>query len=224
MCKQTGRTFCSELGADIAKWSKVAPLAKPELIAESLEFFIIAFFLAIKGEIENARQFIKNSPDNELRTWFHEHAQNTGTWRFKAFGVKALEAVFPLDSEKNVMKFHREIFARDNFRCRYCESKVIPKSVFKRARSILGQDHNGIEFVPLGGTNLTRSGFYLMFAATLDHVIPWSLGGRTDACNLVTCCWSCNYGKMNYTLEQLGINNPLDREPHSDSTWKGLLD
>jgi 5-methylcytosine-specific restriction endonuclease McrA len=50
-----------------------------------------------------------------------------------------------------------------------------------------------------------------MFVATLDHVVPLSLGGRTNESNLVTCCWSCNYGKANYTVEQIGIDNPLDR-------------
>jgi 5-methylcytosine-specific restriction endonuclease McrA len=47
-----------------------------------------------------------------------------------------------------------------------------------------------------------------MFVATLDHVIPWSLGGRTDESNLVSSCWSCNYGKANFTVEQIGIRNP----------------
>jgi 5-methylcytosine-specific restriction endonuclease McrA len=48
-----------------------------------------------------------------------------------------------------------------------------------------------------------------MFVATLDHVTPWSLGGRTDESNLVTSCWSCNYGKANFTVEQIGIRNPF---------------
>ena len=224
MCKQLEKSHCSELTEDLSAWSKDAPLAKPEWITQSIDFFINAFSLAMEGEIENARELIEHSRDVDLRTWFHEHAQNTGTWRYKAFGVSASEAVLPLDPEKNVMKFQKEIFCRDNYRCRYCGSKVIPKSVFNKVQGKLGKDSRGIDYVPLGRTNMTRSGFYLMFAATLDHVIPWSLGGRTDASNLVTCCWSCNYGKMNYTLEQLGLNNPLDREPHLDSTWKGLED
>ena len=224
MCKQLGKSHCSELTEDIAAWSKDAPLAKPEWITGSIDVFVDCLTLAMDGEIVQARELIKHSRDVDLRAWFDDHAQNTGTWRYKSLGVNAPEAVLPLDPEKNVMKFQMEIFSRDNYRCRYCESKVIPKSVFKRVQGILGQDPSGFDYVPLGQTNMTRSGFYLMFAATLDHVIPWSLGGRTEASNLVTCCWSCNYGKMNYTLEQLGLNNPFEREPHSDTTWKGLED
>lgn len=224
MCKQEGKSFCSELTEDIAVWSKDAPLAKPEWILESIDFFINSFTLAMDGKIGDAQQLIIDSPDIDLRTWFDVHAQNTGTWRYKALGVHAPTMMLPLDPVKTITKLQALIFARDNFHCRYCDSKVIPKPVFVRAQGILGQDPSGTDFVPLGETNMSRSGYYLMFAGTLDHVIPHSLGGRTDASNLVTCCWSCNYGKMNYALEQLGLNNPMDRAPHSDSTWKGLQD
>ena len=84
---------------------------------------------------------------------------------------------------------------------------MVPKKVFEKANLLIGSTD-----LPLGDTNLTRSGFYLIFVATLDHVMPWSLGGRTDESNLVTSCWSCNYGKANFTVEQIGISNPLDRD------------
>ena len=222
MCKQKGKSFCSELTEDVATWSKNAPLAKPEWVTASIDYFINAFTLARGGEIDSARKIIKNSRDVDLRTWFDEHAQNSGTWRYKALRMKAPDAVLPLDPVSKPTNFQSEIFFRDRFRCRYCESKVIPKSVFKKMQRLLGQDATGVDFVQLGRTNPTRSGFYLMFAGTLDHVVPHSLGGRTDITNLVTSCWSCNFGKMNYTLEQLGLNNPWDREPHLDSTWSGL--
>jgi len=37
---------------------------------------------------------------------------------------------------------------------------------------------------------------------------PHSLGGRTELDNLVTSCYSCNFGKAEYTLKQLGIDDP----------------
>jgi hypothetical protein len=91
----------------------------------------------------------------------------------------------------------------------------MPKKLFKKAQSLIGKT-----YLPLGSTNLTRSGFYLMFVATLDHVLPLSLGGRTNESNLVTSCWSCNYGKANFTVEQIGINNPLDRDIDLDKENK----
>ena len=140
-----------------------------------------------------------------------------GTWRYKALGVTTPEVRLRLDPVKAFAKFQAPLFARDNDRCRYCQSKVIPAKVFRALQRIVGE-----ELLRLNGTNAGRSGFYLMFAATLDHVIPWSLGGRTDVNNLVTCCWSCNCGKANYRLEQLGLDNPFARVPSIDTSWRDL--
>lgn len=156
-----------------------------------------------EGNLDDAKSLLKELPDLEMREWFSVHAQNSGAWRSKAFGIPSPAPIMPLDPVKAFTKFKSSVFARDNFRCRYCSSEVFPKKVFKHAHAALGA-----EALPLGSTNATRSGFYLLFVATLDHVLPWSLGGRTDESNLVTCCWSCNYGKANYTVEQLGLNDP----------------
>jgi hypothetical protein len=203
MCKQKGRNFCSELGENSLLWSKDAPLQKPDWIKEAFQTFSEVVAHTLDGKIEEARSLLKQAPDLEMREWFGVHAQNTGAWRSKAFATLAPTPVMPLDPVKSFTRFEPLVFARDNFRCCYCDSEVLPKKVFKQVHTALGA-----ETLPLGSTNTTRSGFYLMFVATLDHVLPWSLGGRTDESNLVTCCWSCNYGKANFTVEQLGLNDP----------------
>ncbi|HUW77243.1 MAG TPA: HNH endonuclease [Candidatus Nanopelagicaceae bacterium] len=58
--------------------------------------------------------------------------------------------------------------------------------------------------------------FWVGVNITLDHVTPHRLGGRTDEANLVTSCWPCNYGKMEYTVEQIGIVDPLLTPPMED--------
>jgi len=206
MCKQGDAEFCSELGQDSSNWSANAPLEKPEWIKDSFQICFDAFILALEGKIDAAQLKLKNSRDLEMRTWYHIHAQNTAVWRSDAFKIKDPKIVLPLDAVKSFSKFEKKLYARDNYKCRYCSCYVMPKKLFKKAQSLVGET-----YLPLGRTNLTRSGFYLMFVATLDHVVPLSLGGRTNESNLVTCCWSCNYGKANYTVEQIGIDNPLDR-------------
>ena len=207
MCIQGATGFCSELGKDPSSWSTDSPLKKPEWIIDSFEVLVDAINHASTGNVDLARLIIKNSRDLEMRTWYHVHAQNIATWRSETLTIEAPEPILPLDPENRFSKFESILFARDNYKCRYCADPVIPKKVFKKAQSLIGSTD-----LPLGRTNLTRSGFYLMFVATLDHVMPWSLGGRTDRSNLVTSCWSCNYGKANFTVEQIGINNPLDRD------------
>jgi len=205
MCKQGDAKFCSELGQDSSNWSANAPLEKPEWIKDSFQILVDAITDASAGKEELARSILKNSRDLEMRTWYDVHAQNVAKWRFDNFKIETPEPILPLDPENRFSKFERKLFARDNYACRYCTDPVIPKKVFERAQSLIGSTD-----LPLGRTNLTRSGFYLMFVATLDHVIPWSLGGRTDESNLVTSCWSCNYGKANFTVEQIGIKTPFN--------------
>jgi len=51
----------------------------------------------------------------------------------------------------------------------------------------------------------------LMNTAHIDHVIPWSKGGKTTSDNLVASCNTCNIAKSNHTgiapktLEELGL-------------------
>lgn len=214
MCKKRNADFCTELGRDSLSWSSDAPLKKPKWIKGSFESLVDAITYASAGKVDLARSILKNSRDLEMRTWYDVHAQNIAKWRSDAFKVQSPEPVLPLDPVKTFSKYESKLFARDNYKCRYCSDYVVPKNVFKKANLLIGSAG-----LPLGRTNLTRSGFYLIFVATLDHVIPWSLGGRTDESNLVTSCWSCNYGKANFTVEQIGIKNPFNsmtvRDPKS---------
>lgn len=211
MCKKGDAEFCSELGRDVSSWSDEAPIKKPEWIQDSFQLLVDAITHASVGKVDLARTILKDSKDLEMRTWYHVHAQNIAQWRFDRFKVKSPEPVLPLDPVTSLSKFETKLFARDNYKCQYCSDPVIPKKVFTKANSRIGSTD-----LPLGRTNLTRSGFYSIFVATLDHVLPWSLGGRTDESNLVTCCWSCNYGKANFTVEQIGIRNPFNAKIERD--------
>jgi 5-methylcytosine-specific restriction endonuclease McrA len=220
MCKKGEAEFCSELGNDSSLWSANAPLEKPDWIKDSFQILVDAITQASTGKADLARSILKHSRDLEMRTWYHVHAQNVAKWRFDTLKIETPEPILPLDPENRFSKFERKLFARDNYKCRYCTDPVVPKKVFEKAQSLIGSTD-----LPLGRSNLTRSGFYLMFVATLDHVIPWSLGGRTDESNLVTSCWSCNYGKANFTIEQIGIENPFNTtlEPDPQNRVAGLL-
>ncbi|WP_428391627.1 HNH endonuclease [Lichenicoccus sp.] len=55
----------------------------------------------------------------------------------------------------------------------------------------------------------------------VDHLVPHSRGGTDEAGNLVTSCQSCNYGKRDWIIEELGLSDPRMRAPRLDS-WDGL--
>ena len=71
--------------------------------------------------------------------------------------------------------------------------------------------------------NLKRNGLTLGLRGVADHVDPYASGGETEADNLVTSCYSCNFGKAGYTLKQMGLNDPRARKPVNDD-WTGLTE
>jgi len=208
MCKQRGSGFCSELGSDPDKWSRNEPLPKPADFDQLWSRFQDVIMHERRREFQQARAILEAFPGESLRQWFDVHAQNSGEWRSKEFNIQAPNRILPLDPVKQFNKYFSEILKRDNFRCRYCGRTVIPSIWLKEIHL-----HIGSQFFPIGRKNSDRNGYFLNLCATLDHVLPHSLGGQTNPNNLVTSCWPCNYGKMNWTLEQIGLEDPFLREP-----------
>jgi 5-methylcytosine-specific restriction endonuclease McrA len=61
-----------------------------------------------------------------------------------------------------------------------------------------------------------------------DHVLPYSRGGESSLGNLVITCASCNFGRMEWTLEEVGLMDPriAPAPPSWDlaAKWNGLED
>ena len=108
-----------------------------------------------------------------------------------------------------------EIYSRDGWTCRFCDSKVISK----KARAVF------IKLFP----EETRwhlpefqkhSALYAM-SSSLDHVVPHSRGGKNEIENFVTACYCCQFGRGQWTLEETELEDPRKRPPIS-GTWDGL--
>lgn len=107
------------------------------------------------------------------------------------------------------------VFARDGWRCRYCGIKVICKS----ARSVFTR----IVPIPAAWTSVRRQGHSALYAlaSSLDHVVPHGRGGRNEDANFVTACYGCQFGRGEWTLDEVQVTDPRGREPVIDS-WDGL--
>jgi len=108
-----------------------------------------------------------------------------------------------------------EIMRRDGFRCRFCESKVIVKSVHSIFANALPDEARQ------GTTNETRHFGISNLTASIDHIVPYSRSGTNDPENLVTACPTCNYGRENWLLDEVEIENPFNYQPIVDE-WDGL--
>jgi hypothetical protein len=104
---------------------------------------------------------------------------------------------------------------RDGYHCRFCGIPVARKQIRDRLRKLYPT------VLPWGRTNLTQHAAFQAMWAQYDHVLPYARGGNSDLDNMVVTCAPCNFGRMNYILEEVGLADPRTREP-IHSTWDGL--
>jgi hypothetical protein len=107
------------------------------------------------------------------------------------------------------------LHSRDGYHCRFCGIPVIRPEVRKRIM-------NAFPLVLRWGKRNTdqHTAFQAMWAQ-YDHLTPHSRGGANDLENIVVTCAPCNFGRMEYTLEEVGLIDPRLRQPIR-SAWDGL--
>ncbi len=216
MCR--GKKQCVELGTDISLWNKKSPLQPPKWFNNEIKLFEIAFELALQNKIRESIDILSKIRDLDLRSWYVEHGQLSGRFRNRELEIKIQKSKnILLDKLRSPDKYRKEVFERDNYTCQYCGGKVIQKEIFKKYENLVGK-----KYFRATGTNAERHGVVLAFRANADHVIPWPHGGKTNSKNLVTSCWSCNYGKSGYALKEIKLDNPRDNS-FSNNDWNGLV-
>ena len=219
MCR--GKKVCSELGTDPAKFDKECPLRQPVWIEPCINTFIEALESFIAGRRTDCLDLLQSIHDQEraFTEWYIEHGQISGNYRVRVLQPPPPQQIAEmLDPVRNVSKaLQNQILQRDHYHCRYCGCRLIDRKVMQAFVDKLASP-----LLTRGRKNVEKHGVILATWPYIDHVVPHSLGGRTEADNLVSSCYSCNFGKDSYTCEEVGIANPLSRAPINDG-WDGLL-
>ena len=109
----------------------------------------------------------------------------------------------------------RALHARDGFRCRFCGIPVVRKEI--RAHIVAAYPLEA----SWGKKNAEQHAALQAMWAQYDHILPHSRGGTNDLSNMVVTCAPCNFGRMEFTLEEVGLADPRGREPLR-SAWDGL--
>jgi hypothetical protein len=104
---------------------------------------------------------------------------------------------------------------RDGYHCRFCGIPVVRKQIRDRLRKLYPTA------LPWGRTNMTQHAAFQAMWAQYDHVLPYARGGNSTLDNMIVTCAPCNFGRMNYILEEVGLADPRGREPIG-SKWDGL--
>jgi hypothetical protein len=112
-------------------------------------------------------------------------------------------------------KEQASLIEKHGYKCAFCGIPLIHKRVRSRAVRLYP------ESVSWGRTNQTQHAAFQAMWLQFDHVLPHARGGDNSIDNLLITCAPCNFGRMNYTLEELGLSDPRDRAIDKGA-WDGL--
>lgn len=101
------------------------------------------------------------------------------------------------------------------YRCAFCGIPLIHERIRKRAVRLYP------EVVQWGGKKTLQHAAFMAMWMQFDHIVPHGRGGASDFGNMVVTCAGCNYGRMNFTLDEMGLIDPRTR-PVTKTDWDGL--
>lgn len=219
MCR--GKDTCDVLGIDPTKWSKTCPLPVPAYFEKALDNFSTSVASLVRGKLDESLDYLERCDSELVGQFFIEHGQQSSYFRVvnrKEIDKKNLLVKAANKTPRLIPSVENKVFIRDSYRCRYCGIRIVAKNVFVEYSRIVGAESFSVE-----RENHKRNGLTLGLRGVADHVEPYASGGETEIDNLVTSCYSCNFGKAGYTLKQLGIEDPRCRAPMVDN-WQGLTE
>ena len=77
------------------------------------------------------------------------------------------------------------------------------------------------EALTWGSKNIDQHAAFQAMWLQYDHLLPHARGGDNNLDNIVITCAPCNFGRMNWTLDEVGLIDPRTRQP-ARSVWTGL--
>ena len=191
------------------------PVSEISLAADLLSQSAMAHF---EGNFVLAEKLLNEADIPAIRDWTESIWGQAGVYS---------QLVKTLGSPKTLPKNERdpvrmpskslelELLKRDGFHCRFCGIPLIRKEVrmfFQRKYP------NAVQW---GKTNPEQHAAFQAMWMQFDHLVPHARGGKTTKENLLITCAPCNYGRMNFLTDEIGLIKPnIDRE--NLSTWNGL--
>ncbi len=213
-CKAPGVTVSSDDGATASPDLQCLVQPPPQLLSSTFQLVEVANRLE-DGDVEGAREMIYLI-DLDACHWY---------WRECGRRRKLLhEPLRHRDYKRNVgpskvsTRMRNEIAKRDGWRCRYCSLPLVHPDFLNAVRRALPAEDFPAAPAPMEGSAYPGR---LLFRISPDHVVPRAAGGLDDVTNLVSSCGACNFAKAYCTIDELGLNDPCQRDPIQDG-WNGL--
>lgn len=112
------------------------------------------------------------------------------------------------------------VLERDGRHCRFCGIPVISRTI----RSILHRAYP--DALPWGTATTSQHAAFQCMWLQFDHILPNSRGGASSVDNVVVTCAPCNFSRMQFTLAEAGLVDPLSHPTPQRwvgySAWDGL--
>lgn len=191
------------------------PIPEIGVAAQYLDDAVTAY---LEKDFSRSKELIRQADMPIIRDWTESiWGKNSPYLQYRPvekqqghIGVsERVKARMPSAAEKS------SLHARDGYHCRFCGIPVIRKEVRVRIMKALP------DALPWGKKNSDQHAAFQAMWAQYDHVVPHSKGGTNDIENLVVTCAPCNFGRMSYSLEDLGLADPRMCPPVK-SSWNGL--
>lgn len=190
----------------------------PEIFAAS-ELLNNAADAHVLGNAKEAEDLIAQADMEAISIWTDTlwGSVKPGIHRFREVidappllkGNEKIKARMPSTYEK------REIITRDGRNCRFCGIPVVAPEVRKAIQSAYP------DALRWGSKNVDQHAAFQCMWLQYDHVLPHSRGGNNSLENIVITCAPCNFGRMDFTLEELGLIDPR-LSPIQKTSWDGL--
>lgn len=187
-------------------------------IADAAQLLNAAVSSHLRGRSDIAEDLIRQADMPEIREW------TESIWGSKSPYVRFREVPnthphLPKEERVKVRMPRKaekqDLHSRDGYHCRFCGIPVIRKEI--RVQISSHYPHA----LKWGKMNRDQHAAFQAMWVQYDHVLPHARGGNNDLDNIVITCAPCNYGRMSYTLEEVGLADPRLTEPLT-STWDGL--
>jgi 5-methylcytosine-specific restriction endonuclease McrA len=187
-------------------------------IAEAAHYLDEAVAAHLSGQSDVAEELIRRANMPVIRDWTESlWGSNSPYVQYRV--VLDAPPILPKEQRVKVRMPNSaercELHQWDGYHCRFCGIPVIRREIRNRIKKVYPHA------LPWGRTNPDQHAAFQAMWLQYDHLRPHARGGNNDLRNVVITCAPCNFARMNYTLEEVGLIDPTRREPVG-STWDGL--
>jgi hypothetical protein len=193
-------------------------------IFEAAQLLNLATNAHLAGDHSTADTLIRTANMPAVRAWteslWGSKAANPGQQKYHRF--RAIPEAPPhLEKPQRILErmptlaAKRTIIERYGRHCVFCGIPLISRQV----RIAFGRAYP--DAAPWGRKNQTQHAAFQCMWIQFDHLLPHSRGGNNSLKNVVVSCAPCNFGRMQWTLDEVGLIDPRER-PTQTSSWDGL--